>query len=45
MPTILTTPADWTRVTLDAAGTYAPEDGIAGAEAAGAWAAWRQAVA
>jgi len=45
MPTILTTPAGWTRVTLDAAGKYAPDDGIAGAEAAGAWAAWRQAVA
>ena len=52
MPALLDTPQGWTRVTLAAAGRYDPEAGrrdpaagLAAAEQAGAWSAWRQALA
>jgi NADH:ubiquinone oxidoreductase subunit F (NADH-binding) len=45
MARILETPASWTRVTLGSAGGYDPDEGIAAAERAGAWSAWRQALA
>jgi NADH:ubiquinone oxidoreductase subunit F (NADH-binding) len=42
---ILDSPRGWPRVTLGRAGRYDPGDGLAKAESAGAWRAWRQAVA
>jgi NADH-quinone oxidoreductase subunit F len=42
---ILDTPRGWPRVMLGRADRYGPGDGLAGAERAGAWKAWRQAVA
>ncbi|MDA8201364.1 MAG: SLBB domain-containing protein [Chloroflexi bacterium] len=52
MPSILETPQTWTRVTLAAAGQHEaaagdtnPAAGLAAAERAGAWSAWRQALA
>ncbi len=44
MATILATPAEWAHVTLAGAGRYHPEEGLAAAERAGAWSAWRQAM-
>jgi NADH:ubiquinone oxidoreductase subunit F (NADH-binding) len=44
MATILVTPAGWPRVVLEAAGSYDPDEGLAAAERAGAWSAWRQAL-
>ncbi len=45
MVAILATPPEWTRVTLETLGQYDPGAGLASAELAGAWAAWRQALA
>jgi NADH:ubiquinone oxidoreductase subunit F (NADH-binding) len=42
---ILESPRGWPRVTLGRAGKYQPEDGLGRAESAGAWAAWKQAIA
>lgn len=44
MAAILATPAEWVHVTLAAAGRYDPDEGLAAAERAGAWSAWRQAM-
>ena len=44
MPRLLETTRDWQRVTLANAGAYDPAAGIAGAERAGAWSAWRRAL-
>ena len=40
---ILPTPSGWPRVALARAGQYDPDAGLADAERAGAWAAWRKA--
>lgn len=42
---ILESPRGWPRIVLGRANRYEPADGLAGAESAGAWKAWRQAVA
>jgi NADH:ubiquinone oxidoreductase subunit F (NADH-binding) len=44
MATILRTPDAWTRITLARAGAYDPEAGLAAAERAGAWSAWKRAM-
>ncbi len=45
MATLLATPPEWPRITLGAVGQYDPADGLPAAERAGAWVAWRQALA
>ena len=45
MVAILSTPPEWASVTLETAGRYDPDAGLSAAERAGAWSAWRQALA
>ena len=42
---ILESPRGWPRIVLARSGKYTPEDGLARAESAGAWSAWKQAIA